>query len=383
MALLKQLKRFGDLITPKTEAPRPQSKEAETPDAPYSHGLELIYQLETIDPGSVRTIVKDSEEKEKSAHIETAELPEQLPLELGEEYVESLPSFRLLEPIQVLELSQHAQRCLIEHEKFLIEDVAQIDQNDFVFIKGLGQGHIDEIQRKLSGYLEGSSLQWCTTLDFNSLVRCVAADMPHALSHLALKDFGLETLISLSPAETTELRHSSAKKCAELKAQGISQLQGTRKQELITEKLQKVERAFIKPWMWARHHLASKSELIERVTALSHHPDLTAQILDFLSVTYRAGRFAIAHTLEEVEAGVFASDAATADSYHKLIGRALSYFYDRSLTYPLPQLVSLLSKEIAREWGRFSEEFTLRALRLSPRFRVRKAIDEKLHIRLA
>src|ERR1700737_1437469 len=88
----------------------------------YSHGLENIYTLENFDISSVRRInaIKPPEAIDKAELSSISLSPKddsQLELPLGDHFKGTIEHFVLREPITVLGLTKHAEKCLAQYGK--------------------------------------------------------------------------------------------------------------------------------------------------------------------------------------------------------------------------------------------------------------------------
>ena len=213
-------------MTPKDDYKNPFNKAAlpppdtltfeETYKTAYSHGLEAIYALENIDIKSIRPILPLQANKAPGPKIVPQIFPEklsdQLELDLGDAYRGWIDSFIKKEPIHVLGLSRHAEKCLLEHGKRVLGDLIHTNLKEFVFLKGMGQGHVDEIQQKLARYLEGRPLERCKKIDFASWIRSIVAAFDRKKVYVALESHHLSDLFSLSPSESVETRRLTLEK---------------------------------------------------------------------------------------------------------------------------------------------------------------------------
>ncbi|MDF2550435.1 MAG: hypothetical protein K0S07_1502 [Chlamydiales bacterium] len=419
MAILEQLKKLSELIQPKSQpahllkedmqpfltkeskmkAQPYQANPTSQPTADggkaipsadmtgaissYSHGLEAIYRLETVDPRSIRKFGEGAKQETPPLQkVHSDDEPCQLELDFGESFYTWIPSFRLDEPIQVLELSQQAQQALLSMNKRSIRDLKNLSDKDFLYMKGLGQGHIDEIKRKLQNYTKGPSLERSYSIDFGGFLRCLVSDMQKITAYLLLEPFGLSSIIQLSPQQNSELKRLSPEKRRDLALQGNNILTSPEKNLYVAKKFEGIAKAFIAPWLEKRHFLATEDELNERLLALSLNHTIGEKALLFFSQLYFNGQFPLSQILPHEKELYFVSETAR-NFYQELIKKVATYFYNSQLEYPFAWFLLALKKELACKWEGFSDSFLEKGLRLSPVLRVRKGNLGELSIKLA
>jgi hypothetical protein len=119
----------------------------------YSHGLESIYKIETIDVKSIRKL-SDSKPKVPTILLEEGE-DHQLSFDFGPSFRSWISPITLLEPLQVLGLPKPIEKMLNEKEFRSVGDL----QSGRLKEVGLGQGHVEDIQLSLGRYLAGKTSQ--------------------------------------------------------------------------------------------------------------------------------------------------------------------------------------------------------------------------------
>lgn len=345
----------------------------------YSHGLEEIYALENVDISSIKPI-KFEEKKEKKIKRKAtlANNESQLYFEFGGEFRLTIESFTLSEPIHVLNLSKPLEKNLIEQGLLSLRALIEKDLSELIFIKGFGQGHIDEIGLKLANYVQGRELYKKDTIDFASLIKCLAASIDRKLVKEGLKDFDLDELIELSPVEGMEIRRLTLEKRNDLKKKFLSELK--LKTEMLEKMMGDIIDVFIKPWLRNRHGLATRAELYERLQRMSDDPEVSTHTLKLIQTLDT--NFLVPHIFQ-IEEELYCVDEMSCKGFFKVIDKAQTYFYKPYLSYDLSELILWIEREFARDWEGYSEGFIEKALRLSPRFRVRKGEEGVLVIRLA
>jgi hypothetical protein len=348
------------------------------------HGLEAIYAIETIDLSSIRPlqIKKFSEEPSSTLHSVEINVPQQFSFDFGAHWNETVPSFLLLEPIEVLQIPGRPLQLLKESGKWLLGDLLSMDLHSLVFIKGMGQGHIDEIQQKLAAYVKGKSLTASPQIGLGSWVRSLLAGCCHKQSHALLSAYQLQHLIKLSAAETVELRNLSGQKRRSWENEAAQFLVRTASSRF-SEQLEMVSNALIKPWIVRRGGVASELELVERFGMVADCEDHVLPVLALFADTFCLGQFLFARHLSAVDAGLFAADDSFADIYASIISRAHSYFLQPDTVYTLDALCQLLCRDFSRQWCECSMDLIAMALRRSSSFLVRKHIEWGLIVKVA
>lgn len=351
----------------------------------YSHGLEEIYALQNIDPSTIKPIaikepVRQVEARQGSDRY-TLPIDPQLDFDLEGEYRSSMDAFVVHESIRVLNLSMHAEKYLRQHGKRLLKDLIQGDWS--LFSRGSGQGHIDEIQSKLVEYLGSRPLKNCRTVDFEALVRSLIPDEERPKHFLLLEKYQLGYLVALTPFENAEVRRYSQEQREICLQESLKLLREERGFQFCQSSLKQVADVFLKPWMRARQGVCRRFELMDRLEQVSDSPKALRFILQFLGDVYGEGHFPFHRGLVPVGDDVFCVDEETFSLFCQVEDRALSYFYKKDLAYPLPELISWLSREYALSWKGFSEGCVEKILRTSRLFHAVKNEKGQLIVRLA
>ncbi len=358
----------------------------------YSHGLENIYALETIDIKTVRPIqqikteTKLQAKKNKKIFSDEFQMENQLTLELGENYRDWIEPFLLREPIELLGLSEQAKACLLNYNKRLIRDLVVQDLGEFIFLKGMGQGHIDEIQDKLENYIDNRSITRAYSVDFTSWLRTLTVGIEDREVMSCLTSFGLGKVFSLSSIKERQMNRMNSREKQKLVEKGLAKFRAKEKVQQVLKDWKLLTSVFVIPWMRTRNGLASKEELVERLQQVAFSEEDIFSYLSFFSKVYYNGKFPLAQCLfksEESGENVFCCDAHVANLYDLIITKALTYFYQPTVSYSLLELMRWILSDFARDWVGFSEEFVQLALRRSSRFRVRKGFSGELEVRLS
>lgn len=349
----------------------------------YSHGLEEIYALENVDISTVRPLSSQIHQKTEKPTVNQAKKNHRQPnLDLGLSFKQSMDHFALREPIQVLGLTKYLETSLLGQNKKRLCDLIDLHVKDLIYLKGIGQGHIDEIQLKLNEYLAGRHLEKSLTVDFASWLKGISADIDKKKAFVVLEKYGLSHILTLSSAESLELRRLTLEKRSEWREQAEIALQNEEKRHQVEKDLWEITEVFIKPWMDSRFGIANVFELLERIMQISEN-SYTNEIWSFFQETYYRGQFPLNRYLVPLDADVFASCGWVADHYDSVIERALTYFCSSSNFYSLDMLVGLIEREMAQSWIGYREGFIVKALKASPRFYLYKNHLGLLHVRLA
>lgn len=357
----------------------------ETYKTAYSHGFEVIYALENVDVKSICPIERQAPlfPEETAPSQRKQWVSDQYELDLGEEYRGWMPSFLNGEPIQVLGLSRLAEKCLLEHGKQKLQDLIGVHLRDFVFFKGMGQGHLDEIQQKLHCYLDGRALQKCYTVDFAAWMRSLVSVLDRKKTFVGVHPYQLSDLFTLSPMESVEVGRLPLEKRQEWMQEVLEQFRVEQRCQAVSIEMGKVINVFVKPWMRRRLGMASQYELTERLQRISENPTITTSVLHFFSDVYFDQMFPLSGYLDQVDEGLYCVDESIATLYRTIVKKARSYFYKSQVSYPLQQLIRFLEGEFAQCWQGFPDGFTKKVLMQSPHFRVRKSASGELVVRLA
>lgn len=350
----------------------------------YSHGLEAIYSLETIDLRTVKRIDPFPQSKPevfKSKNDSVFSDKTQTEFNLGSAFTETMDSFVLEEPIKVLGLSRYAERSLYAQGVSVVQELIKTDLSQYVYLKGMGQGHIDEIEQRLKEYLKDTVLYQCQTIDFSAWVRSLFSTFTTKRMYVLSEPFHLSQLYTLTPAESVEVRLLTYDKRQEWCREMLGELESKRSQ--LVKGIGRVVAAFIKPWMTRRWGMTTRQEIVERLQRLADKPEIVESTLDFFCFVYFANQFALDDWLINKGDGLYFVDSNTQERYEAVIEKAKTYFYKSGVHYGLFELVQLLAKEFARDWVDHSDEFIEKCLRMSTNFRVRKGENSRIIVRLA
>ncbi len=295
----------------------------------------------------------------------------------------ALPTCRLYEPIQVLQLPKLAQDALLGAGKRLVGEVYALAYEEGELEELLLPEHVALTQARVRRYFLGFEDPYRTTkVDLLSLLRCAVGDLDRVDLYLFLKPYSLDGLLPLSPAEQSLLRHLSGSDKAERRERIADALHEMGRQERLWHLLRQVVVEFIEPWMAHRQKLASTRALNDRLCAIVTDRSVVKPLCKLLADTYAPSKPIWSLLLREVAEDVFCSDEETAVQYNLAVARAKTYFYHPSIQYPLAHLVSLVAREIAMRWKGFPDGFIERVIKHEPAFRCRKALQGGRVVRL-
>ncbi len=334
-------------------------------DQAYTHGLEAIYKLQTVDLSSIRR-VGGTPVNETKTFVHALD-DQQLTLDFGPVYRDWVKPFWFDEPIRVLGLSVNAQRGLVALRKERLEDLAELDFRQLVFGKTLGQGHLDEIQQKLANYLAGVDRERTRRLDIASWVRGLCGELESKSAYLLCERFGLQQCLTLSVGELGELKRASK----DLRVRWLEEAFRQINKSSLIGCWQAVVQAFLLPWMRQRNGLASFSQLTERLQQLSLQPNLVAGLLHMLAeLLQRTCPYSI--VLHSAEENVFCDSLASLKQYDIVLDLCQSYFRQSCPQYSYEHLICLVAQDLAKQWEEIDEALIERCLRLTNSFLVRK-----------
>jgi hypothetical protein len=352
----------------------------------YSHGLEKTYAIETININSIRKLHVPSPKTPTPSNdpIPVFQLPasNQLEFDFGQGFREWISPLFLDESIRSLGLTPLAEKCLEKNGKWKLRDLLGNNFQDLVFLKGMGQGHIDEIQSTLKNYVNNRSLQHEYVLSWESWIKSLSATFERKKSYIFLEKFDLSDLISLTPAENVEVKRLAAEKKEAWLAEAEAYFLADESQVSVQRRMQEMVDAFIKPWMMRRGGLATTNELSERLKKVSSMQKWFEPGFHFFNHLYFKERPCFELYLIELEPGLFCANATLAQLYQNIIARSHSYFYQASARYLMGHFLTLLEHEYLKEGEAFSHPLAEKMLRSSGKFCVRKGMSKQLEIRL-
>lgn len=316
--------------------------------------LKEIYNLENVDPKSVKALqVSENEWKEKR-HLSNEG---HVLFDFGAPFCQSMDSLILEEPIEVLNLSSQALKALKKQKKTLLADLRKP-------IEGLGLGHQEEIEAKLQQYLQNQELYYSKKLSLKSLVLRIAPTVESKALFEHLKTYQIENLVELSKEQmqaiASEQEIANEENCS-----------------FLQKSFQKITEHLLIPWMQGRSGIASCQEIMEWLCLRDQHPQ-TENIARFLQDCFFQGHFLFQKSLIQMEDQVFAADEESEKKYRITLRVIESYYYKRGLSYPLKDLCLWIQREAAKEWFSIESAFLQRCLAISEKFIIRNVKGPKV-----
>lgn len=321
----------------------------------YSHGLEKIYTLETVDPKSIRVMGTGDTAKQSNAPIyQKMESEPQSELDFGPVYRQWITPCFLLEPIHVLGLSTQTEKLFRGIDKNCVGDLINFDFAALVHVKGFGQGHIDEVQSKLRKYVGERHCQKSTQIDWPAWLRSMTSQLSLKEAKVFLDQFALGTSISVPAHIAMELRRISKEERKMLYKQALEVLRKTKLND-VNKRWSEILQAFVLPWMYLREGVASTGDLIERLECVSTEPEYVDKVLKLLcEITGYESSFA--NDLVPVEENLYAVNAVNAGLVIRVLDLTKTYFYTAESCYQDTELSFWLARELAKDWVDCTQE---------------------------
>lgn len=300
----------------------------------YTHGLEEIYKVETIDLKSVRRMEIREEVSQKANVVETHTNFPQLILDLGPGFREWMTPFVDKEPIQVLDFNKQLEKWLLENSYDTIGALRHADLSSEQFVRKMGQGHRDELANKLNEYLKGKPIKETTSIDFLSFLKCAAGRVEKKKLFVALKAFGLETWLTLSPMEQVDIKRLG-KNEQELWAKEVRH---NVNHEFLKEAFGKIAETWLIPWIEKRSGVATSEELHEYLLLRSSDSGIAAKVIDFL-------RFPFENVLVHYRDSLFFSTSHDKKRFEEVEALLLTYFPTSYSRYHIQDLYRFVVAE--------------------------------------
>lgn len=331
-----------------------------SPQKAYTHGFESIYKLECIDLKSVRKFSaepeKTVEKVQDSSYEEESDV--QLTFDFGPSFRGWMVPYLLQEPIQVLQLSKPIEKTLIDKGHKSLGELQQISLQGL----GLGQGHIEEIKRKVKQYKEGKAQARTSRIDFESFIKCLFADLEWKKAYVMLAPFEIVKWLQLSPADSADVKKLTFENRQRWCDEVASQLKNESKSLMLQTFFSTLEETWVKPWMMARGGLAKEEEIMESLLIRASDPVFASGALDVLS-SIKSPFNALYPTT-----GGFAATLAVKQTHELMIKTALSYFTSPAMHLSLDLLSTWVALELAVKWKNISPEKVADSIKFSSHF---------------
>lgn len=282
----------------------------ETYKSAYSHGLEAIYALESVDIKSVRP---------------------------------------LQDPISNTTTSKKK----FDHSIW-VEDVSQLE-----FDFGVG------FREWVEPFALAKRSQRIPYIDYEGWIRSLAAELGSKKKLFVLfEEYQLSSLLTLTPMEMMEVRRLIPEKRKAWKAEILSELSQPAVKKRVGQQALHFVEAFIKPWLWQKRWFATRGELLERLERLGENEELTRSILKFIDDVWGlSSLFFDSLSLSDGEHYCLNSSIKRECEAIKKVAR--TYFYKAEISYSFDELVRLISRECALYWIGFPEGFIEKVLKAS------------------
>lgn len=343
----------------------------------YSHGLESIYRIETVDLKSVRKLGQKPETLPTILSKPTNVPVEELALDLGPALSGYLKAFVVNEPIQILKLSRHTEKSLLDEGMKTIGDLKRADLSNLVFVKGIGQGHVEEVRERLQEHTQNKPLDKSSSIDFGSWIRSLAGDLEAKLAFVMLDSYGLSELIPLTALESVELKKLTVERKKDLlhnikhlmnRADKVSEVRG---------RLEEIEQVFVRPWIAARGGVATEDEIIERLERVSDNSLLAKAALKFIRDYYTEGF--LFHL--PGERGLYFSAVESWGRFKQIETLILSYLWNSSAEISYTTLYSWISRDLSLSWNFLEEKHFNKVVSLSTFLQRKKVLRGDLLIK--
>lgn len=222
----------------------------------YSHGLENIYALETIDVRSIRKMVvldPPAPQPKSPLKLSSAEgACTQMWLNMQPNVCPWIVPWVLQEPLCWLPLSKPLEKWVKS------QGITSIGELRDASRQGLGQGHVQELEESLNNYLAGQPLYRSSQPCFLSLIRLLLAPLERTEVYLALEPYQLHKWIALTPFEQMEVKKIAAHSLQERRLQALAKVDRSR----VRCAMQRIVSAFVYPWMVKRGGFASQEQIV-------------------------------------------------------------------------------------------------------------------------
>lgn len=343
----------------------------------YSHGLESIYRLETVDLKTVRKlefVEESSPQSEKKPSKQDKQDPN---FDFGPLFSGYLSSFILKEPIQILKLSRHIEKNLLDEGYKTLFDLSKADFTTLSFVKGMGQGHILELKERLQSALEREDVIKPSTINWASWLRSLVGTLETKMAWALLEGYGLETVFSLTPLESVEIKKLTLERKSDLKDQAKLKVSDSEKVKEVRERLFEIESVMLKPWILSRGGVASEDEILERLALVSTDPKNQKGMMLFLKDFFVDGPF----FQLPGERGLIFSSAESWGEFCLLETHVLDSLWSDEAEVPFEYLFVGISKKFMLSWKAIDKEFLYKVISLSPRIRRVKHSTGNLHVK--
>lgn len=395
MVILKSLKKqINQFITPEIEPIGREfpsiEKSKSQKKSPYSHGLEEIYTLENVDPKTIRTFGEEPEEekieqKNEGKEVKEYTLPDilQYQFNFGGVYQQTLPSFLLQVPLFAVGLSDNAVKALRKEGLYYVKDVVDVPWNDLIQEKGIGQGHIEELKKQLGEFLGNKELIDCQEVNYRALLLSLVQEEEQSKQYCYLEQFGLQSLIKKTATMRVELKRLIDEEKQSWIREGAALFQTVDRVGLLRTNIRSLLDTFVIPWLGNKGGFALDYEICDRLEQVAEDPSFFYSTWSFISTTYFPHESILSQFLPSLDKRVFFANVQEFDRFQMIEEKALTYFYQDELIYPLKDLVFWISRELASSWKSIERDYLQKVISYSSSFYVRKNDKGQLLVYLA
>jgi hypothetical protein len=231
--------------------------------------------------------------------------PEQLQLPLSQTE-EGLVPFRLLEPLSSLGLTPFALKAAKASKTSTVGELATLVFEKDKECMGMGQGHIEEIRRKIELFIGPPPYALEHSIDFGSLLRMTLLPLDGSDRGIIATRCQLQSIVALTPQESKEaemalLRDRDGKFAKALEA---ARLKGA---STASSLLEQIFVGLVRPWIARRGGIAHERELVQFCYEISNGLDFeTLERVRALLQNLLQLPFLFASSLCQVEGSIWA-----------------------------------------------------------------------------
>lgn len=335
----------------------------------YSHGLESIYAIETIDLKTIKplNIINESAPSTKKKYTHPLLDPE---FPFGSEFNQTISSFILNESVQALDLSKPCLQILTDFNLFYIRDVTKIDFNDLEIHSNFKKIS-SEIQPKLDAYLKEKQIYECVTIDFEAWIKSLISEN-HIKHYFLLKHYDLTHLISVTPIMSVEIKRTKENDYLKYINDSKEELKTIDRQGLNNLNKEIITKSFLKPWIHGRHGIVKEYELLDYLEQLAENTHNFHSCIRLLSDIYEENNFIFKNNLITIYPELYCINESVYKNYKKIEGILKSYFPKSKETYLMNELIVFVIKELLIHWDSVEEEFVRKVIKTSPFFKINR-----------
>lgn len=180
-----------------------------------------------------------------------------LPFDTNEE---GIPPFRLFEPLSSLNLTPFAAKAIRSIGASTIGDAALFVFDPTKECRGLGQGHLEEIRRKIEEFVGPPPYSREYSFDIASLLRLSLSTLEPSERAFVVTFFRLQQAVFVTPQEMREAEVMLLKD-KDRKFKGIIEKAAVKSGNRTRELLDLVFCGLLRPWMVRRGGLAHEHEI--------------------------------------------------------------------------------------------------------------------------